>query len=323
MNARLILSVMPLFYLSFSAQNLVPDPSFEDYTSPYCGITSSLGLFNQTLNEWNSPTQATPQMYFTDIDPSCYNYQPESQYDGPIGIKGDQLPRTGTAMCGLWLYTIEGLDQRHYVQAQLEEPMQPGVDYEVEFYVSLGDYMEKYTDRIGAYLSLDPVSLLSDSVLAYSPQVMSNDFVDDIVEWTRVIDTIQVTEPCQYITIGNFFADTETTTLDNPSASGAVSTYGAFYFLDDVRVELVNPVGLDELSSSTYNLYPNLVFDILHIDLALEAEVEIYDVHGRLVHSSSEGIGTQSIDLSSLSQGQYVVLLNQANDVRSSRIMKR
>ena len=63
--------------------------------------------------DWISPTAAAPQVFFTTIEDTCYNFQPLSQYIGPLGLKGNQTPRTGDVMVGLWSYTISGLNQRH------------------------------------------------------------------------------------------------------------------------------------------------------------------------------------------------------------------
>ncbi len=109
--------------------------------------------FNQIMTDWVNPTGGAPQVYFTNIDDTCYNYQPFSQYSGTIGIKGDQTPRTGNVMVGIWSYTIPNFNQRHYVQVELNSPMVIGNSYVVEFYVSLADYMELAIDKIGAYLS--------------------------------------------------------------------------------------------------------------------------------------------------------------------------
>jgi hypothetical protein len=123
------------------AQNIIPDPGFEAVEGPFCGIMGP-NDFSNTMFDWVSPTNGAPQMFFTDADASCYNAQPVSTYSGPIGIRGTQLPFEGQAMAGLYAYTIEGFNQRHYAQAELDVPLVPGQAYAVGFYVSLADYIE-------------------------------------------------------------------------------------------------------------------------------------------------------------------------------------
>ncbi len=122
------------------AQNRVPNPSFENYSDTFCGIQFASD-FNQIMIDWETPTSGSPQVFFTNIADTCYNSQPFSAYTGPIGIKGNQSPRSGDVMVGLWSYTIPDFNQRQYVQAQLTNPMLVGKTYLVEFYVSLADSM--------------------------------------------------------------------------------------------------------------------------------------------------------------------------------------
>ena len=44
--------------------------------------------FDFTIMDWNNPTFGATAAYFTNIDSTCYNFQPDSQYGGAIGIKG-------------------------------------------------------------------------------------------------------------------------------------------------------------------------------------------------------------------------------------------
>lgn len=81
------------------AQNLVPNPDFESTNGTLCGIFGP-NEFTTTANDWSAPSQGTPDLFFTNIDPACWNYQTNSTYPGPIGLKGPQVPRSGSVMSG-------------------------------------------------------------------------------------------------------------------------------------------------------------------------------------------------------------------------------
>lgn len=306
------------------AQNLCPNPSFEDVSNTFCGIMS-LGDFASTIENWQSPTAASPQVFFSNIDEACYNFQPLSLYDGPIGIKGSQLPRTGNVMAGVWLYTIDGLNQRQYVQSWFDEPLVPGNHYAVEFYVSLADSMEYYIDSLGAYLSVNPPLSFDDSPLDVTPQVLSDGFMDNSSGWTLVRDTIFADGAYEFITIGNFKDDSSTNLESNPLHSGAVSTYGAYYFIDDVSVEEVVAVGITEVEDDVLFAFPTRVEDVLNIWVPIGFEqgwIEVYSAQGRLVMKAClSQIGT-SIDFSSQADGAYVVTLQLNECMLTQRVFK-
>lgn len=319
-----MLFVFGLWTPLLNGQNLLPNPSFEQYNDTFCGIMSP-GQFTTTMEDWLSPTTASPQLFFTNIEPSCYNYQPDSQYEGPIGIKGSQLPRSGEVMAGIWVYTIEGLNQRQYIQSALESPMEVGSSYVVEFYVSLADSMEFYTDSLGAYLSMEPVFALDDAPLDYSPQVVSEVFLDEASGWMAVRDTIVANAAYDFITIGNFNGDDATNLESNPLHSGAVSTYGAYYFVDDVRVELVDDVSVDDYEPNNVFAYPTLVTDVLNVKLPPSfpaARLTIHDAFGKLVFSERIETPVAAIDMASKASGTYVLTLTSEGRTLTQRMIK-
>ena len=155
---RLLLSVLLLLLfgnVALPAQNLVRNPSFENLLMLPCDImiTGEMALIEQ---DWYSPTDATPDVYSTIIPQSCFLFQPNSTYPGPIGLKGTQLPRTGTTMAGYGFFTIQGQNQREYVQVRLSSPLIPCRRYEVAFYVSLGDFQEYAVVRRFALAAPNP-----------------------------------------------------------------------------------------------------------------------------------------------------------------------
>ncbi len=226
--------------LCVHAQNLVPNPSFENGTALYCDPFTTIN-FDTCAANWYTPTQGTPDLFSTTMPQTCWNFQPNSTYAGGIGLKGPQLPRTGDIMAGFFAYTIPGFDQREYVQVQLTQPLEACRLYRVSFYVSLADSTELSTSRIGAHLSTTAQSLGSDGVLVLNPQIEASSVIDDTTNWVLVVDTIEVPAAYEYLTIGNFYDDANTDTTINSGGSGAPGTYGAYYFLDDVAVERVCP----------------------------------------------------------------------------------
>ena len=318
-----LISVFTLSLVLFSsqAQNLVPNPSFENYANTYCGIQFP-SVFNTIMYNWISPTAASPQVYFTNIEDSCYNYQPFSQYTGPIGIKGNQIPRTGDVMLGLRTLTIPSFNQRNYVQVPLSTPMTIGSQYVIEFYASLGDSMESASNNLGALLSTVAPFSNNDQVLNSTPQINSNSIVDNVTDWVLISDTIVAQEAYAFITIGNFFDDNSTTTAPNPSASGGGGTYGASYFIDDVRVEEVSGVGITGIEQEELSIYPTFVTDQLNIELSTGSLVEILDTEGKIIYSKFLERGLNTLYVSNFSKGVYVVSVQNGTNRITRRIVK-
>ena len=124
-----------LFAGQSQAQNLLTDPGFESGDESFCGIMGAYD-FGNNLIDWTSPTQGTPQLFFTNVNSDCWNAQPTSTYPGPIGIKGSQMPLDGESMAGIYAYTIPDFNQRHYIQSPLSSPLIPGQAYTIGFYAS-------------------------------------------------------------------------------------------------------------------------------------------------------------------------------------------
>ena len=308
-----------------NAQNLVPNPGFEEYHLTYCGIMGQ-SIFEQTIVEWVAPNAGTPDAYFTNIDQSCYNFQPDSQYPGPIGLKGTQSPRTGKVMAGLWIYTIPGFNQREYLQVALNEPMEAGKTYIVSFYASLGDFMEKSSNGMGAYLSENPVSSSEDGLLDFTPQILAADFIDNVSNWVLISDTIVAQDNYNYLTIGNFFNDNSTGTLPNPMTSGAPGTYGAYYFIDDVSVVETIISSTDDLQDQSFYLFPNPVYDEINISLSgkeSEVFIKVFNTQGLEMFQQTYNFPKSiTIDCSRFPAGAYFIQLQSGGKVYTEKLMK-
>ena len=303
------------------SQNLVPNPSFEQNVDEYCGIMGPFD-FEQLIVSWTNPTAGSPMAFFTNIEDSCYNHQPTTTYSGPIGIKGLQQPRTGQTIAGLWCYTIENLNQRQYITAELNEPMEVGTEYIVEFYVTLADFVEFSIDKLGAHLSQSSPSNLSDGVLNLEAHISSSDFITNYEEWVHIADTLTADQPYSFITIGNFADDASTNTQTNPNASGDVGTYGAYYFIDDVSITEYIPTGIEEPSDISWDCYPSPFQNSLWVESPEVAWIEIRSTTGQLVLRERVSSGLNAIDTSVLSSGMYVSTLLTSEGKSSLLITK-
>ena len=304
--------------LRLSGQNLVPNPGFESETPIHCGIYGTQDLGNSIPN-WASASQGTPDLFSTTIDPVCWNHQPTSAYSGPIGLKGPQLPKSGNNMAGLFCYTIQGFDQREYIQTQLTTPLTVGGTYRVAFFASLADNTELSTYRLGAYLSTTQLAGVTDDVMVHTPHLEATNFVSDTSGWTLVVDTITVTDAYKFITIGNFRDDSMTPTQANPGGGNGAGLYGAYYFIDEVSVTPVLTVGTAAPQALHLEVYPQPAQEQLYVkvDVAQAVRLDVYDLGGQVVRSH-EFVRTGVVDLRGLPAGLYLYRLQGSKGVMGS-----
>ncbi len=320
--------LLSLFLFSFSSfsQNLVQNGDFEELNNEPCGLTMSASDFDNNMLHWVVANTATPDVFLTTIDQECWNFQPNSSYPGPIGLKGSQDPHSGDAFVGIFGYTIPDFDQRDYIQTQLSSPMVSGTEYVVEFYVSLADNTELTIDNIGAHLSTNAIFASNDGVMDYDPQVQFDSFVSDSENWVRIADTITAGANYEYITIGNFYNDANTTTEDNPDGTGCVGCYGAYYFIDDVSITALTTLGINDQIQIDFSVYPNPFTSSLNIRseyTLIDTKFNILDASGKIVHFQNAGDGENfQMDLSSLARGIYFIEINHSKGSQTQRIVK-
>ena len=320
-----LLSYLLLTLPSFS-QNLVQNGDFEELNNEPCGLTMNASDFDNNMLYWVVANTSTPDIFLTSIDQACWNFQPNSTYPGPIGLKGPQDPHSGAAFVGIFGYTIPEMNQRDYIQVQLSSPMVSGTEYIVEFYVSLADNTELTIDNMGAYLSTNAIFTSNDGVLDFEAQVQFDSHISDIDNWVRVADTITAGDNYEYITIGNFNNDATTTTEVNPDGAGCIGCYGAYYFVDDVSITAVTALGINDPIQVDFSVYPNPFTSTLNIrseNTLFDTEFNILDASGKIVHFQNAGEGESfQLDLSTLARGIYFLEINHTKGSQTQHIVK-
>ena len=95
----------------------------------------------------------------------------------------------------------------------------------------------------------------------------------------------------------------------------------------DQMTDIETPVSVDEMQlSAGVSIYPNPVNNILNIESAVAvANVSIYSITGSLVHQvKTSSILSESIDISELAEGMYIVRLGFVNGGSySSKLTKK
>ncbi len=230
LGMHILICVLLAEDITVNAQNLVPNPSFEEYTE--CPIDCNEG----------EPLQCTPWTRGNDGTPDYFNTCAWGNPGVPGNCVGNQWPVSGKAYVGL-LARINNHNWREYIQAPLNVPLIADSAYLVSFYISLADNQYCGIQPFGALFTINPPAYTGLDVLDYTPQVEVNgDFLSENEEWILISRCFVAEGGEQFITIGNF-RDDDHSPVDTDCVFG---NNVAYYYLDSVSVKKM-PVSFDEL----------------------------------------------------------------------------
>lgn len=288
---KILVIVCVFFYNKNYAQNLVPNPSFETFTScpvnpgeiykatPWQGVNSTTtDYYNACSVDWGVPVSFLTNPY--------------------------QYARTGVAFAGFVALGTFTTNYREYLQVQLDTILIADSCYFLSFYCNLTNYPYGSTaiKKIGAFLSDTAVNMAGPgTVLQFAPQIVSNSFLSDTAAWMRVCGYYYATGGEQFLTIGNFITDLYTDTLH------VAGTDVSYYFVDDVSIEKVpncDTIGVGILENEIFSntiIYPNPNNGLMTLECNLidaeSGKMSIYDITGKLIHTYNLSNGTKKIDI--------------------------
>ena len=91
-------------------------------------------------------------------------------------------------------------------------------------------------------------------------------------------------------------------------------------YIDDIRVEKEDPVGINELSKLNVLVYPNPSSNLIYISgIENINNVKIYSSIGKLMLESQE----KTIDISKINNGHYTVVVETENDLVRTVLIKQ
>ena len=234
MRFLLFLLVTLCFIKKQKGQNFVPNWSFEqniDCSTPV--------LRNAT--DWCSVGNNCSYLYACE---SNTHYQTPYQYLSNC-IQSYQNGKTGQAYAAFSVFiTSSTLPHNKFAQVKLIDTLKSSKIYCISFYLSLWNYSQYSTDKIGAVLTptpfpcLPPATAPNYTVTGVTPQIVSPAGVqlNDTLNWMEVSGTYTANGTETYLTIGDFFLQSQHSIVQSyPTNCNGV----ADYYLDDVSVEEV------------------------------------------------------------------------------------
>ncbi len=297
--------ILPIF---IQAQNLVPNPSFEDtLTCP-----DNIGQVYKA-KEWSS-FRNTPD-YFN----ACCNTEVVRVPDNDFG---SQSAASGNAYCGLYTFlNNNNKDIREIIGSQLLTPLVSGTKYYASIKVSLADSFVEATDKIGISFSTIPYdSAISMVSIDNRAKIYASSIIIDNKNWVTVSGTFIADSAYKYILIGNFFTDNNTNHVVKVSAN---PISGSYYYIDNVCVspdsltcDMSSDIENTINSSHNIYIYPNPANERIFFKKMFTENLEcsIINLLGEKIKSIILYNST-SINVSNLPDGLYILQIQYLNKI--------
>jgi gliding motility-associated-like protein len=245
-----------VFFLVFpfilNSQNLVKNPSFENYS--ICPTDDE--QFNGYVEDWNSYFSTPDYLNLCDYYPSL--------------LTNSAPPRTGNGIAACkWLsFYIDY--EREYLHGDLIQPLIAGEFYYLEFYVYTIPIIGM--EQIQAHFSKEIIDTIPvNGILSLPSHIENQNGIITQQEWVKVSGCYEAVGGEKIVILGNFASNEETDTIHLSD-------------IPDIHYTLVDDVALFELSS----LLPNDTTILENTNLIVTDQVELeYYLDSSLVNLES------------------------------------
>ncbi|MBI2259951.1 MAG: T9SS type A sorting domain-containing protein [Flavobacteriia bacterium] len=309
-----------------SQVNLVPNPSFENYT----GCPDDWYQIDR-VNNWEA-YKGSPDYYN-----SCGSVD---SFSTPKNLIGNQIPASGNSYMGFIFYSKENLEADEMIGTQLSESLIIGTKYFISFKVVF-KYNNDFwiccaNNKIGVRFTTQTYSFPPPPFVNNNPppvndiaHVWTDSIIDDTLNWNTIFGSIIADSSYNQIIIGNFFKNS---TID---INDIIPTNGySYYFIDDVCVSIdssfaVNYVytGIqEEQLNANFNIYPNPIIDYFQINQIFTApyDLVIYNMLGQqLFQENNITTNHKIIDTSLFPKGILFITIKSNNQIINYKLLKQ
>jgi len=294
---------------NINAQNLVPNPSFEECSS--CPDDC-----NQTYlaNGWQINIHTAN--YFN----KCVE---NDNCSIPINSFGYQYPTDTSCQAYMGFFARGFTDEgKEGIGCELVNPLIVGQKYFVSFKVCLADVYVCGLNKVGVIFTKHyygnfmefPNPLINNYAHVYTEEI-----INDTLDWTTITGSFVADSSYKYMIIGHFFDDNNTSFICFDSSPSGMS----YYYLDDICVSTdslfcanfnysCGSVYSNGIINQQINVYANNsenYFDIVINEQAVakKATIELYNALGRLVLNKPLTSTSTVINTEYLKPGVYFV----------------
>ncbi|MEX1132301.1 MAG: hypothetical protein WEC15_03680 [Flavobacteriales bacterium] len=300
------------------AQNLVPNPSFEDNTA--CPVAIGFQGFSKPLHweKWNESPE-----YFNACAGSLGGVDTLIQV--PLNGFGFQHALHGEAYVGMLAFGAlsGGISFREYAGCQLLNPLVVGESYDLSFFTNVafdGSYWSptQACNNMGMLFTMQPNIWTSLNwppfALRNYAHLHSTAIISDTANWTLVSGSFVADSAYQYLAIGNFFSNALTDTM-NLASDDYVDAY---YFVDGVCVRLSGQpcefiTSIAEPVEQGPIVWPNPAADLVQLRAGAGTRWQAFDAVGRLMDAGISTMDLLEVPVHHWAPGEYVLRLEGAS----------
>ena len=204
MNKLCCVILLILNYRNCDAQNLIPNPNFED--TIYCPTSANQVV---ALQHW-LPLLESPDYFYRF---GCGTLA--STFSVPSNFCGYQNAFSGNGYVGMICYYASvSPEAREYIGTQLNSTLNIGQKYFISFNLSLsgGNGFLTGTNKFGCKLSTIPFVI--DGVTSNNQATFFTDsIITDTLNWVKIRGSFIADSAYDYIAFGNFFVDSLTANI--------------------------------------------------------------------------------------------------------------
>lgn len=298
------------------AQNLVPNWSFEEISS----CPHEQGDIEKAIGWFAFRGEFSCDLYHVCGHPDSCGV--------PVNMIGEQLPASGQAYAGIHTFSADDgwpWYYREWIGAQLTTPLVVGATYYASLKINLTlgwgtgvpltERCRFANDHTGLLFTTSQWLQVDFDPVPGFAQVFGTEVVEDTVGWTVISGSFVADSAYQYVVVGNFFSDEETSwSLMDPNGTG----YMAYYYIDDVCVSsdpqyCAIASGLAIRPRQAFRVWSDLSSGTLHA-AGLQGlgvrHISVVDALGRAVAPSMAvpGSDTWSVAVSTWASGAYIVV---------------
>lgn len=316
---QLILIFFIFSGLISGSQNLVLNPSFEDYNRcPW-----EIGRFSSNVKHWSIPNLGS-----TDFFSFC------SEAVGYNNYIGYQIPKDGQSYVGI--YALSPNNYREYIQGKLSATLEKGKAYTLRFYISLAEnstealknidvlFTEESlgfttTNKTSSYKNVSetfikPKKYTDKSFQLYS--MKSDTFYNDRIHWMEVALEFIAEGYEANFSIGNFSSNKKTVSQEILKTTKNNQQF-SYYYIDEVSIELIKKEKVEDLTIieelsiniNEIHTFKNVFFDFDKAELLNESIEELNQLYEYLKvnsnlkveingHTDAIGLETRNQELS-------------------------